>query len=148
MEKLTEDIFCKYEISIKLKELGFDKKCLAFYSKSLQGVLHGNMWNGNPIEMGLPDNSIHVDCYAPTWDQVNTWLRDIHKMEIRISSAGEKDIYPKWIFDGIIDLSNPNSGLDLELALLQINYDDMIMYDTYEECRLFAINEALKIINN
>lgn len=66
--------FCTYEISLKLKELGFDEPCLGYYEVSnylefgfrLRFIEHED---SNPSKQ--PSNK---DCLAPLWQQAITWL--------------------------------------------------------------------------
>lgn len=71
-----ENNFANYETSKKLKELGFDGKCLAFYS------------NANLIiqECSKKDMQPHweVTFAAPLWQQVRQWIWDNHKAFIRL----------------------------------------------------------------
>jgi len=90
--------FCNYEISLKLKELGFDEKCDAIYNPIF---LIDGCWNttNSQIESYNPK----VVCSAPLWSQALDYFRDTHNMDIIIKpqtgDLGEKNyVSDIWIF--------------------------------------------------
>lgn len=67
-----EKQFASYEIASKLKELGFDEKCLAKYiDKKLYITLAGK-----PYTSGLEK------VIAPLWQQVISWLSEQYGLHI------------------------------------------------------------------
>lgn len=54
-----------------------------------------------------------------------------HTKNALISIGGDDTIHPKWMVDGINDISNPNSGIKLALSNLEVAYEDIIFYDSY-----------------
>lgn len=60
-----KDIFVPYEIAQKLKEIGFDEPCLAYYDDKL-------------IEITYPIFSFNnkYEPIAPTYEQVFKWFRE------------------------------------------------------------------------
>ena len=62
-----EDIFVPYKISIKLKEIGFDEKCLGFYYCEDGLILEKEMTVIKSLSNIFP---------APTFEQVYKWFRD------------------------------------------------------------------------
>lgn len=69
METLN-DIFVPYEIAVKLKEIGFDTKCIAYYYDDKELHL---------FEKGFEittDEEYDKFFIAPTWEQVLKWFRD------------------------------------------------------------------------
>ena len=76
--------FCNYEISKKLKDLGFNEKCLAvFYQeKFMNGHIEPYVWNLiNSIKTNSDCNSIDI-VTAPLWQQVIDWLREKYDLHI------------------------------------------------------------------
>jgi len=86
-----EKLFVSYEISLRLKELGFDEPCLGKYC---------SYNDGDPIEL-YPEsqnffkgpgfqsqsNSYYIEqsvdkVAAPTYQQVTDWLRDKHNIDL------------------------------------------------------------------
>jgi hypothetical protein len=122
-----EKEFVPYEQALALKELGFDKPCFAYYDKHMTGVLYGNLWNGNPIEMGLPDNSVHVECTAPTFSQAFRWFREKYDLHYKIEPT-IKNKYTSYIS--------------------QLGWDYIDVYKTYEEAELACLIKLIEIIKN
>jgi hypothetical protein len=71
-------------------------------------------------------NTILGYCAAPLYQQVINWLIEKHNLLVKVSVGGNNDIYPKWIIDGILDISNPNCAIEWELEDLKKNYEDMV----------------------
>ena len=74
--------FVTYEIALNLRELGFDKPCLATYHKDLHTII--------PIFAKFT-NQKHI-LKAPLWQQVIDWFREKHNILI----------YPHHCQDGIV----------------------------------------------
>ncbi len=74
-----EKQFVTYEIAKKLKELGFDEPCLAWYCNNMN-ILYANLYNGNPIEGNNPPMPKQIDYYAPLWQQVYEWIYEKHNL--------------------------------------------------------------------
>jgi hypothetical protein len=79
-------LFLNKKLSQLAKEKGFNEPCLAYYGD--MEILYGNLWNGYAIEMGLPDNSFHVVCYAPLYQQIIDWFREKHAIIIHAHPKG------------------------------------------------------------
>ena len=63
--------FVTYEIALKLKELGFDEECLAWYDKDKQfQLLNTNVFPNGAI------NQKNIYPRAPLWQQVWSFLDD------------------------------------------------------------------------
>ena len=76
--------FATYEIALKLKELGFDEPCIAYYtSDKYHDLCHGceNMIDGNFV---IVDTRY---LKAPLWQQIEDWLRENHDKHIRIQEG-------------------------------------------------------------
>ena len=76
--------FCNYEISKKLKDLGFNEECLAvFYQeKFMNGHVEPYVWNLiNSIKTNSDCNSVDI-VTAPLWQQVIDWLREKHNISV------------------------------------------------------------------
>ena len=135
--------FCSYEISLKLKELGFKEDCLASY-------LEGTIFNKkkNPPRLvgcgalyfevdGLSNNLNYdnVSCAAPLWQQAIDWFR-INKNRVITVYANASGYL--WEFHDAIggtqrewsDYSGPNDGG---------------CWDNYEEARTQSILKAIEL---
>jgi hypothetical protein len=117
--------FCTYEISLKLKEIGFDEDCLAYYKDTkIVGV---NRWDRKDFEfhyISLKEitNITSEIVLAPLWQQVIDWLHckgvfiiinmDITSMWVYQIGPGfppMEKIIPKWITSHYV-YSNPNEA--------------------------------------
>lgn len=122
-----KDQFATYEISKKIKELGFDEPCLRGYDKN-EMLFYSEQENGHYLNY-----SIGMNINAPLWQQVFDWLRKERKLQIIIIYCG--DTYPTVEKDYDAYFYEINNG----------NFSGDIV-DTYEEAREQAILKAIKMI--
>jgi len=71
--------FCSYEVSSRLKKLGFDEKCFGFYKEGDLSDEHELTY-----EIGI-HNRLHQEfnsglIAAPLWQQATDWMRLNHKL--------------------------------------------------------------------
>lgn len=87
----TED-FVTYEQAVKLKELGFDWKCLYFYPITSALGIKRNCSHGdfNSIQMSF-DSKYGEIFSAPTLAQAQKWLRNVKKADIIVTLEDETD---------------------------------------------------------
>jgi hypothetical protein len=118
--------FCTYEISLKLKELGFDKDCLAFFNTD------GKFFIGMKSTVdGIPpikNSQIPEDWgifTAPLWQQAIDWFRE--KCDI------------------IIDVAKIYNGTDNYHFALNLKWE--YFEGTYPEAREAAILKAINIVS-
>lgn len=92
--------FATYEISLKLKELGFDESCLACFTSRLSGKDFSEFWFSDQI---WGNSDFHPDvrickntdftneksCTAPLWQQVIDWFMEEKGLVIEISKKFE-----------------------------------------------------------
>ena len=126
--------FVTYEIALKLKELGFGKKCFAYYYNPTG--LHigdsGYSFSNGFITPAHVENICQDDiaCIAPLWQQVIDWLREIYKIHILIQrvigNRGTDIESESWTFEGTVWKSWP----------------------TYYKAREQSILKALELITN
>jgi hypothetical protein len=129
--------FCTYEISLKLKELGFNEECFCFYTDSKQLRYNFILDSENPKL--IPNSKINVlnYCAAPLWQQVIDWFREKHNKIITVYSNASGYLWETHDAIGGTqrewsDYSGPN---------------DSGCWDTYEEAREQAILKALELIS-
>jgi len=130
--------FVPYEMALKLKDLEFVQDCLAYYSSPDNLVI--NDLSNYQLE------KYNLGIGAPLYQQIIDWLREKHNLLIKVSVGGDSNIYPKWIIDGILDISNPNCAIEWELKELKRGYEDIVFYDTYKEALIAGIKHTLKLI--
>ena len=88
--------FCNYEISLKLKELGFDESCICKYNS--YGVLKHTIASTNPDI----DDEISIFKYddrlsAPLYQQIIDYFREEYKLHLSIYRLNDNWVWQ--IFD-------------------------------------------------
>ena len=126
-----EKQFVTYEIALKLKELGFNKECLAYYNNPPYPDLMHNC--ENVMESNFIIENIGNSLKAPLWQQVIDWLREKQNICIDIEPITFDD-EPTYIFE-IINLKNG-------MLLNNINSSFIDSSEALEQ----AILEALELI--
>lgn len=143
--------FVTYEIALKLKELGFDEECLAYYTKDKEFILLSAKKRGELVGHGSVRNALFKylkendrtygelftlsnSIAAPLWQQVEQWFRDKYNIHITILKGNYSN-------------NEINNQLCYYYSIpgkLGICYN---RYNTYEEAREQAILKAIEIIN-
>ena len=78
--------FVPYDIALKLKELGFNERCLAIYINSVlkpitQKPISGNQYYVfNSVKNNILINP--MNCTAPLWQQAIDWFREKHNIQV------------------------------------------------------------------
>jgi len=94
--------FIPYKFAIKLKELGFDEPCIAYYTyttERLSGV--HNTENNVNIDTVRQTDLYENYTLAPLWQQAFRWFRDKHKLlALPMNIGGDwKHIYDVFIYN-------------------------------------------------
>lgn len=169
-----EKQFASKEISIKLKELGFDEECLAYYittqpitldrdgkltdfvllSAKLRGELVGHGSVSNTLFKYLKDHDLsHGELYtlsnsvtAPLWQQVLNWFEKEHQIYISILPYRNKEdeIELCWYYT-LVEDSEELYDIYCNANHLNASSDN---YDTPELARTNAIQKAIEIVEN
>ena len=76
-----EKEFVPYELALKMKQLGFDEKCIAYYQKSAvignDNILPISFTNMASDFNDYEYSKLGVPFYsAPTWQQAFKWFRE------------------------------------------------------------------------
>ena len=117
--------FVTYEISLKLKELGFDEECLAAYE---EGDLNIYFDINKNIDWSEYDDC----CSAPLWSQCLSWLREKHNIDI---------IVKPWTGD-----VKGTKMYTADITIFGINTYKFKRHNSYEEALEEGLLEALKLI--
>jgi hypothetical protein len=130
MENLQKD-FLPYELSLKMKQLGFDEPCLAKYITS-DLVVKGCYKDSHIIHALFEENEIcEAHILVPTFSQTFRWFREKYNLKGHVEPVeyldGTPDTYHWSIFN------NCNSGND------QL---------THEEAELACLVKLIDIIKN
>ena len=82
MENLQKD-FLPYELSLKMKQLGFDEPCLAKYITS-DLVVKGCYKDSHILHALFEENEIcEAHILVPTFSQAFRWFREKHNLDSR-----------------------------------------------------------------
>lgn len=138
--------FVTYEITIKLKEKGFDEPCFGLYNiyetYGQYGIINIGDLHLTNVNRGFKGNNAII---APLWQQVIDWFREKHQIEIVLSGITVYDIRQYHIclyynVDGIMT--------DHAMLLFDEETREYTGYQTftYPEARQTAIEHALTLI--
>ena len=121
-----EKEFVSYDLSVKLKELGFNEPCLAYWDNHKLFIIDRNSER-------IQKNSNYKDIFegiisAPLFQQAFRWFREIKEVEYQITYAGAKGRYNAFVEDYFYD----NNG-DLKEF-------------TYKETELACLEKLIEII--
>ena len=128
--------FVTYEIALKLKELGFDEKCFAWFAENKEIQIAPDVykkWTSKPLTNLNIIKVFNIDCItAPLYQQVTDWFREKHNIWIQI----EMQYY---------------DGITYTYTIIQNNgkvIKSEEEFHKYYETREQAILKALNLINN
>lgn len=145
--------FVTFEQAVKLKELGFDWKCFAYYTYL------GNLGFDHPIEDILDSKIIYenfndtriselysIGCSAPTLSQVQKWLRERHNIftSVNIYFPNYKDDDYSFAKYGFVYIDRRNN----RAVRIESDYNYNQLFDTYEEAVSGVIDKVLEILKS
>jgi hypothetical protein len=113
--------FVPYELSLELKQLGFDEPCLAYYHEG------GILINYLPMSKNKGLMTILNRCSAPLYSQAFRWFRETYKVRFFIQS-GMSDLGE---FFKVIFPDGEQRGMS---------------YTTYEEAELACLQKLIEIV--
>jgi hypothetical protein len=121
--------FIPYEYALELKELGFDKPCLAFYEEDTNKLV---TFHTDSYQEVTGHVCLDIQINAPTFSQAFGWFRE--KFEIH----------------SFIDCKWKNLGWEYELVDLnkmeKISCIGNYGYKTPEEAELACLNKLIEIV--
>ena len=133
-----EKEFVSYDISLGLKELGFDEPCFGFYTYKSEIRRYTN-FDGELNDFQTIKNSKITmgDNWAtsPTYSQAFRWFREKYDLRIWIESN-----YGVLKFEYVIATTNHN--------FIDNQFNDLSVYKTYEEAELACLNKLIEIVKN
>lgn len=117
--------FVTYEIALKLKELGFDEPCLAYFED--KELMHGMLNN-------LGKRRYLV---SPLWQQVIDWFRERYNLHL----------VPIYSYNDILHWSYHIEDIVTGECYIPLIDDGLTLKSTKYEAREQAILKAIEIIN-
>ena len=118
--------FVPYDLSLKLKEIGFKDKCFGFYYDKKFIYTH----ELSPI---IGDGVVD----SPVWGQVFDWFRE-HKLF-------DSWITPFWIVDGEHKIKRYVYSIEPSNMFDEFFESESDVYLTYEEARLECLKKLISI---
>ena len=147
--------FIPYELSLKLKQVGFQEECMGYYTCSLTSVKHETDGYSGPFgwkkgEVSF-DKSFFINnnknfdysnenwlyCGAPLYQQVFRWFRENHKLGVQATRDGGE-----WHFN-IVDYSNEQESSP-QRNLIHVNLSS----EDYEEAELACLEKLIEIVES
>jgi len=125
--------FVTYEIALKLKELGFNEKCLGYFNRKGELICGINVSDEAFLftNIGKAPNC----CLAPLWQQVIDWFREKYNIHI-------------WIY---YDMVFENSYYQIRHEINKSEYNhycnDHIDKTNFNKSREQSILKAIELIN-
>ena len=126
--------FTTYEIALKLKELGFDEECFAYFHPDSDFC----MFEYYDLERQNSTIQSHYggikQCTAPLWQQVIDWFRENHKLHIELQTGD-------FLYYAVLYQANENNhiGNDVWSSLDELSY---------YEARKQAILKTIELCKN
>ena len=124
--------FVTYKIALKLKELGFNEECLAYYHDKTEPYLCRYLDSNNgAFNINCRHVLFDTDCTAPLWQQAIDWFREKHNLYIWIQP----------INSFVEDKEDLNSLIFLYCKDISSDLED---FENYEQAILRAIELCKK----
>ncbi len=130
---IMEKQFIPYEQALKIKELGFDEKCLAHY------LVGHRIKDKVSLEIGDFRYSNDTFCKAPLWQQAFDWFREKHKLMIFINYH----IMGTFRIEAL-----PNSKINLVSYKEKYFDNDGKMWKSFKQTQLALLNKLLEIVSS
>ena len=136
--------FVPYELASRMKKIGFDEECIAYYQKSAvignDNILPISFTNMASDFNDYEYSKLGVPFYsAPTWQQAFRWFREKHGIFVSIvpNRHGSLDSFIGWIY------------VPLNGSTKDINVGDYkIGFNTPEEAELACLIKLIEIVKN
>jgi hypothetical protein len=133
-----EKEFVPYELALKIKQIGFDEECIAYYQKSAvignDNILPISFTNMASDFNDYEYSKLGVPFYsAPTFSQAFRWFREEYDLRIWIESN-----HGVSKFEYVIATTNHN--------FIDKQFNDFSSYKTYEEAELECLEKLIEIV--
>lgn len=126
-------LFLPYELSLEIKNIGFDEPCFAHYI------------NKEFIQSYASKNNSIYDCIVPTFQQAIDWFREKHCIHTHVISEFYKDgINYNW--QVVVYDANSKGCYDNEKSTGW--FGDNGEFPTYYSALTEAIKESINIVKN
>jgi hypothetical protein len=123
-----EKEFVPYELSVKLKEFGFNEPCWGYYHVN-EGYSIGYAFCYSDAE-----SQPEIGCLAPTFSQAFRWFREKYEIDVFYWRNSLTDKYR------IIEIKIRNKEISLEEKF------ENKEYKTYEEAELACLDKLIELV--
>lgn len=128
--------YCNYDLSLALKDCGFDEPCYFYYTRKDSPDDH--MWLTTSEEAPIDYNrSVYAGCSMPTLAQAQKWLREKKKIDVLVYNCA---CGYTW------DVSRAMNGTGLILYDEKGDDENSGCWTSYEAALSEGISAALELI--
>ena len=125
--------FAPYDRALKIKALGFDEPCFAWYVSESYGLEYGKVVKSDLIKDGI---------VAPTFSQAFRWFREEYSLGHEISCP-----YSSTHFGKNVKIINEGKFEAFITDEEQLSFtDEDFLHDTYEEAELACLDKLIEIV--
>lgn len=151
---MNNELFCTYNISSKLRKLGFNEECLGYFQCNSFFVCEDNpkliLFDGKYFSNDA-EFMIGKDCSAPTWQQAKSWFLKNHGLDIEVISAfsGEFDPNNNLLYfwkPSIEKITPKENNLFLIDRMIDL-FTDVDVCSKYE-ANIKAFEKAIELVEN
>ena len=136
-----EKEFIPFELSLKMKQLGFNEPCFGYYY-----TLNGKDWKfAEKSEYYRLDDEINIggkfSLLAPTYSQAFRWFRENHNLVYQIN----------YLYNGnyqVVIHKNTHEYMELIQDLEHACVDEIPDNYSYEEAELACLIKLIEIVKN
>jgi hypothetical protein len=132
--------FVPYELSLELKQLGFDEECLADYFVFGDGILRDGRYGQTKPKLFMRSEDVSEECeelsmfayhdvYVPLYQQAFRWFREKYQLHSTITSISQES----WQWH----ITKPGESLGKL-------YDED--FYTYEQAELACLQKLIEIV--
>jgi hypothetical protein len=122
-----EKEFVPYELAVKLKALGFDEPCFAFYICKGHPVHIDEIRNGKCFESEESEG-----CLAPTFSQAFRWFRERYNLKSWVQEHNQNN----YIYE-----IRPHK-------LTDYRENEVYVYEAHEQAELACLERLIDMITN
>lgn len=120
-----EEQFVSYELAVKLKELGFDEECFAYYLPTDTRLI---------IDYSFQVYEKGFGILAPLWQQAFDWFREKYNLESSVYWSNNYKDY-RFSVDNLTKIPNEGDLISMESKT----------FNTYEEARQACLEKLIEL---
>lgn len=134
-------LFIPYDLSVKLKEKGFQEPCFGYYNKAFKkdalgfSFIEKHKFHKNSNDKSFPS--------APTYDQVIDWFITKHKIQLKVVAMDFEGTV-KWYYECQDIRLYKSPHIDQKVFKFKVMSPNIS--NTYRSALKKAIKEAIKTI--